>query len=56
MDEDEHPRDEHGEVEIPVRKPTGREKFSVLLPALIALLGLLAMLIVFAVLVSMSRS
>jgi hypothetical protein len=56
MDVDDLQRDEHDEVAVPVRKPTGREKFSVLLPALVALLGLLAMLIIFAVLVSMSRS
>jgi hypothetical protein len=48
-------KDEIEEDAAPPRKPTGREKFSVLLPALVALLGLVAMLIIFAVLASMSR-
>jgi hypothetical protein len=40
----------------PLRAPTNREKFSVLWPALVALLGLIAMFVIFAVLASMSRS
>jgi hypothetical protein len=56
MEDDERTRDDAEETFTPVRKPTGREKFSVLLPALIALMGLIAMLVIFVVLVSMTRS
>ncbi|CAN5699647.1 hypothetical protein BH24CHL4_BH24CHL4_03410 [soil metagenome] len=56
MRDDDTDRDEPGEAPAPVRSPTGREKFAVLLPALIAFLGLAAMLIIIAVLASMRSS
>lgn len=54
MREGEPGNSDYVEEPVPVRPPTRREKFSVLLPALIALLGLAAMLIIFAFLASMN--
>lgn len=56
MHDDNARHSERNDVPEPVRPPTGREKFSVLLPALVALLGLIAMLAIFVILASMSRS
>ncbi len=37
----------------PSRKPTTREKFSVLLPALLAFIGMIAMLVIFIIVAAM---
>ncbi len=56
MDDFDNDNTDVDEQMEPVRPATGREKFSVLLPALVALAGLIVMVIIFAALVSMSRT
>ena len=56
MQDDQPSIEDYGDEPAPVRPPTGREKFAVLLPALIAFVGLVAMLIIFAVLAGLTRS
>lgn len=54
-EEDWKPAWDRAHYRPPSRKPTTREKFSVLLPALLAFIGMIAMLVIF-IIVAVMRS